>query len=258
MAYASGTRLRASRVSRAAPAGRRNIPTVCKAHKVAVLPGDGIGPEIMAAALKVLTVAGQKEGETFEFKEALIGGAAIDATGNPLPKETLDLCKASDAVLLAAIGGCARRAARLARPLVPRLGHVTLHGVMLSLAKQQRHPPKRPRAGRPKRPPARVAQPPAPAPTTAPACMSPGPGPALPQTPPPRSYKWDTLPADQRPERGLLGLRAGLNAFANLRPAIVPKQVCGAYVMGRHSLPLHCIADAPEHQLLRRGPPQLA
>lgn len=78
---------------------------VCKAHKIAVLPGDGIGPEIMAQAKKVLVAAGQKEGETFEFKEALIGGAAIDATGNPLPDETLEICKASDSVLLAAIGG---------------------------------------------------------------------------------------------------------------------------------------------------------
>jgi len=97
----------------------------------------------MDAALKVLTAAGAKEGEEFEYNRALIGGAAIDATGSPLPKETLDLCKASDAVLLAAIGG----------------------------------------------------------------------------------YKWDTLPAEQRPERGLLGLRAGLNAFANLRPAVVPPQL---------------------------------
>jgi 3-isopropylmalate dehydrogenase len=78
---------------------------VCKAHKVAVLPGDGIGPEIMNQALKVLTAAGKAEGETFEFKEALIGGAAIDATGSPLPQETLDVCKSSDSVLLAAIGG---------------------------------------------------------------------------------------------------------------------------------------------------------
>lgn len=91
--------------------------TVCKAHKVAVLPGDGIGPEIMDAALKVLTAAGKKEGQTFEFTKALIGGAAIDATGSPLPKETLDVCKASDAVLLAAIGGCVRTAAAgTARP----------------------------------------------------------------------------------------------------------------------------------------------
>ena len=80
---------------------------VAKAHKVAVLPGDGIGPEIMDAALKVLVAAGKAEGEEFVFDRALIGGAAIDATGEPLPKETLDKCKASDAVLLAAIGGCA-------------------------------------------------------------------------------------------------------------------------------------------------------
>lgn len=52
---------------------------------------------------------------------------------------------------------------------------------------------------------------------------------------PTRSYKWDTLPSDKRPERGLLGLRAGLNAFANLRPAIVPKQVGGRDIRGPHS-----------------------
>jgi 3-isopropylmalate dehydrogenase len=78
---------------------------VCKVHKVAVLPGDGIGPEIMDQALRVLTTAGKAEGQEFEFTSALVGGAAIDATGNPLPKETLDICKASDSVLLAAIGG---------------------------------------------------------------------------------------------------------------------------------------------------------
>jgi 3-isopropylmalate dehydrogenase len=72
---------------------------------VAVLPGDGIGPEITKVALKVLSAAGKAEGEAFEFTEALIGGAAIDATGSPLPQETLDVCKASDSVLLAAIGG---------------------------------------------------------------------------------------------------------------------------------------------------------
>ena len=51
----------------------------------------------------------------------------------------------------------------------------------------------------------------------------------------PRSYKWDTLPAEQRPERGLLGLRAGLNAFANLRPAIVPPQASNNIVYCPHS-----------------------
>ena len=98
---ASARRQCFARVSRSA---RQTI--VCKVHKIAILPGDGIGPEIMDAALKVLTAAGAKEGEEFEYNRALIGGAAIDATGSPLPKETLDLCKASDAVLLAAIGGC--------------------------------------------------------------------------------------------------------------------------------------------------------
>lgn len=83
-----------------------HLQVLCKAHKVAVLPGDGIGPEIMDAALKVLTTAGKAEGEEFEFTRALIGGAAIDATGSPLPDETLAVCRASDSVLLAAIGGC--------------------------------------------------------------------------------------------------------------------------------------------------------
>eukprot|EP00882_Tetradesmus_deserticola_P012692 GHRQ01013451.1.p1 GENE.GHRQ01013451.1~~GHRQ01013451.1.p1 ORF type:complete len:342 (+),score=160.43 GHRQ01013451.1:156-1181(+) len=105
----------------------------------------------MDQALRVLTTAGKAEGQEFEFTRALVGGAAIDATGNPLPKETLDICKASDSVLLAAIGG----------------------------------------------------------------------------------YKWDTLPAEQRPERGLLGLRAGLNAFANLRPAIVPPQLADSSPLKR-------------------------
>lgn len=106
MAFATGQRVcRSSLRGAARPQRNGRLVTVCKAHKVAVLPGDGIGPEIMDAALKVLTVAGKKEGETFEFKHALIGGAAIDATGSPLPEETLNICKASDAVLLAAIGG---------------------------------------------------------------------------------------------------------------------------------------------------------
>eukprot|EP00889_Picochlorum_renovo_P005457 jgi/Picre1/32487/NNA_007833.t1 len=120
-------------------------------HNITVLPGDGIGPEIMAVALEVLREAGKKEGETFECTEALIGGAAVDAANNPYPKETEDLCKASDAVLLAAIGG----------------------------------------------------------------------------------YKWDDLPYDMKPEKGLLRLRASLNAFANLRPAIVLPQLADASTLKR-------------------------
>ncbi|KAG1660899.1 hypothetical protein FOA52_015941 [Chlamydomonas sp. UWO 241] len=120
-------------------------------HKICVLPGDGIGPEIMEVALKVLTAAGKKHGEEFVYTKELIGGSAIDAVGKPLPDQTLATAKASDSVLLAAIGG----------------------------------------------------------------------------------YKWDTLPAADRPERGLLAIRAGLNAFANLRPAIVPRQLADSSPLKR-------------------------
>ncbi len=113
-------------------------------YRITLLPGDGIGPEIMAVAVNVLKVVGKKFDIQFEFQEALIGGAAIDATGEPLPEATLNSCRGSDAVLLAAIGG----------------------------------------------------------------------------------YKWDELPSDKRPEAGLLGLRAGLELFANLRPAkIIPQLI---------------------------------
>ncbi len=74
-------------------------------YRITLLPGDGIGPEIMAVAVDVLKVVGKKFDIQFEFQEALIGGAAIDATGEPLPAATLDMCRNSDAVLLAAIGG---------------------------------------------------------------------------------------------------------------------------------------------------------
>ena len=126
--------------------------TVCNAtHKIAVLSGDGIGPEITDVTLKVLSAAGKAEDEDFEFTEALIGGAAIDATGDPYPPETERECKSSDAVLLAAIGG----------------------------------------------------------------------------------YKWDNLPNNQRPEKGLLRLRSSLNAFANLRPAVVLPQLADASTLKR-------------------------
>lgn len=115
-------------------------------YQITLLPGDGIGPEIMAVAADVLKVIAQKFQLQLEFKTALIGGAAIDATGEPLPKETLETCRQSDAVLLAAIGG----------------------------------------------------------------------------------YKWDNLPRHQRPETGLLGLRAGLGLFANLRPAKILPQLIDA------------------------------
>ncbi len=76
-----------------------------KVYKVAVLPGDGIGPEIVPEAMKVLDRAGELFGFGFQYEEALVGGAAIDAVGEPLPKETLALCRRSDAILLGAVGG---------------------------------------------------------------------------------------------------------------------------------------------------------
>ncbi|NJO80592.1 MAG: 3-isopropylmalate dehydrogenase [Cyanobacteria bacterium RM1_2_2] len=122
-----------------------------KQYRITLLPGDGIGPEIMAVTVAVLKQVGSQLNVGFEFQEALIGGAAIDATGNPLPDETLEICRNSDAVLLAAIGG----------------------------------------------------------------------------------YKWDNLPRHQRPETGLLGLRAGLGLFANLRPAQILPQLIDASSLKR-------------------------
>jgi 3-isopropylmalate dehydrogenase len=120
-------------------------------YRITLLPGDGIGPEILDVAVAVLHRIGEKLGLQFEFKTALMGGAAIDATGVPLPDETLAMCRDSDAVLLAAIGG----------------------------------------------------------------------------------YKWDTLPNELRPERGLLGLRSGLGLFANLRPATILPQLIDASSLKR-------------------------
>ena len=120
-------------------------------YRITLLPGDGIGPEIMTVAVDVLKLVGQQLDLSFEFQEALMGGVAIDATGNPLPDETLEMCRNSDAVLLAAIGG----------------------------------------------------------------------------------YKWDNLPRHQRPETGLLGLRAGLGLFANLRPATILPQLVDASSLKR-------------------------
>jgi len=120
-------------------------------YQITLLPGDGIGPEITAVAVDVLKVIESRFQIQFEFHTALIGGAAIDATGEPLPTATLDLCRGSDAVLLAAIGG----------------------------------------------------------------------------------YKWDNLPSHLRPEAGLLGLRAGLQLFANLRPAKILPQLVEASTLKR-------------------------
>jgi 3-isopropylmalate dehydrogenase len=72
---------------------------------IAVLAGDGIGPEVVAEGLKVLRVVASRFGHQFSFHEALIGGCAIDVTGSPLPAETVAVCRAADAILLGAVGG---------------------------------------------------------------------------------------------------------------------------------------------------------
>ncbi len=106
-------------------------------YNIALLKGDGIGPEIVESAVRVLKTVGEKYNHTFTFTPYDIGGVAIDKHGVPLPEETVKGCLASDSVLLGAVGG----------------------------------------------------------------------------------PKWDTLPGNMRPEKALLGIRAAMNLFTNLRPA---------------------------------------
>jgi 3-isopropylmalate dehydrogenase len=73
--------------------------------RIAVLGGDGIGPEVTASAVRVLEAVAQRHDHEFQYVETLIGGAAIDASGSPLPSRTIDACRSSDAVLLGAVGG---------------------------------------------------------------------------------------------------------------------------------------------------------
>lgn len=113
------------------------------AYKIVTIPGDGIGPDITKEALVVLDTIGKKYNHTFTYEEVLAGGIAIDKTGESLPKETLEKCKAADAIILGAVGG----------------------------------------------------------------------------------PKWDHLAGGDRPERALLGIRAELGLFANLRPAVLHKQL---------------------------------
>ncbi|XP_062113566.1 3-isopropylmalate dehydrogenase 2, chloroplastic-like [Humulus lupulus] len=117
-----------------------------KRYTITLLPGDGIGPEIISVAKKVLNLTAALEGIDLSFQEMPMGGVALDLTGVPLPEETLSMAKQSDAVLLGAIGG----------------------------------------------------------------------------------YKWDANEKHLKPETGLLQLRAGLNVFANLRPATVLPQLVDA------------------------------
>ncbi len=115
-------------------------------HKILILPGDGIGPEVVAEAVNVLDCLNHDFGLDAELEQGLVGGSAFDATGTPLPAETLVQAKAVDAVLLGAVGGA----------------------------------------------------------------------------------KWEALDISVRPEKGLLGLRAGLGLFANLRPAILYPELASA------------------------------
>ncbi|MCP5101277.1 MAG: 3-isopropylmalate dehydrogenase, partial [Chloroflexi bacterium] len=73
--------------------------------KITLLPGDGIGPEVVGEATKVLDTVAAKYGHTFTYQTGLAGGIAIDETGNPLPEETLGMCLSGNAVLLGAVGG---------------------------------------------------------------------------------------------------------------------------------------------------------
>ena len=114
--------------------------------KVLILPGDGIGPEITAQAVKVLKRLNDEGTIDIDMEEALVGGAAYDETGSPLPEETMAAAREADAILLGAVGG----------------------------------------------------------------------------------PQYDTLPRDKRPEKGLLGLRSGLELFANLRPAMLYPQLAHA------------------------------
>ena len=115
-------------------------------YRIAVLDGDGIGPEICAGAIKVLNKVGEKFGHSFEFSHLPIGGYAIDNCGTPLPQATIDSCLKADSVLLGAVGG----------------------------------------------------------------------------------YKWDNLPVDIRPEKGLLGIRKAMGLYSNIRPAKLWKSLAGA------------------------------
>ena len=110
---------------------------------IALIPGDGIGPDVVAEGVKVLDAIAAKFGHTFTYTEVTAGGAAIDKWGHPLPQDQLDICLNSDAVLLGAVGG----------------------------------------------------------------------------------PKWDNVAPEIRPEKALLGLRGGMKVYANLRPAVMWKQL---------------------------------
>ncbi len=84
---------------------RNRLTAVAREYGVVLLPGDGIGPEVISEAAKALQAVGQRFGLRFAFSEALIGGVAVDAAGIPLPAETIARCYRADAILLGAVGG---------------------------------------------------------------------------------------------------------------------------------------------------------
>ena len=93
-------------------------------HKLLILPGDGIGPEIIGAAVQVLEVLVREHGLDLEWEEGLLGGCAVDAKGKPLPDETLASARSADAILLGAVGG--PQYDKLDRPLRPARGLLAL------------------------------------------------------------------------------------------------------------------------------------
>jgi len=86
---------------------------MAKTYKIAILPGDGIGPEVMAEATRVLDVVGKQYDVTFEGTFANVGGAGIDNEGKALPQTTIDICKAADAILFGSVGAPSGRACPL-------------------------------------------------------------------------------------------------------------------------------------------------
>ena len=84
---------------------------------IATLPGDGIGPEVIAQAVAVLETVAHLRGHTLRFSYGLVGGSAVDSEGTPLPEHTLEICEKSDAILFGAVGGpkwaCAKNLASL-------------------------------------------------------------------------------------------------------------------------------------------------
>jgi 3-isopropylmalate dehydrogenase len=102
--------------------------TMTHKKKIVLLPGDGIGPEIMRAAVRVLKGCAAEFGHEFDFAEFPFGGCAIDATGEPLPAETLAACKGADAILLGAVGGPKWDAVPLAKR--PESGLLALRKVL--------------------------------------------------------------------------------------------------------------------------------